>query len=122
MSENLGPTADPRTQKRLAEVEREIDAQAEADLEWLLKQPQFRRWATGLIYSGQYCGVNKSIWESSSKIYLLEGRRSVGIDVLSSFTKFPELYSQFEKDRVEAEISLINRKRMRIISEDADAR
>lgn len=93
--------------------ERMIDLQAKEDLEWLLRQPQFRRWAVPLVYAGEFCGVNKMIWDSSSRIHMLEGRRSVGIDVLKTFMNFPELYSQFEHERVEAELDSLKRMKSR---------
>lgn len=111
MSERQGPTVNEKKLAELAAREREVDAQAVSDLKWLLQQPQFRRWAIGHVY--HLCGVNKSIWDPSAKIHLLEGRRTVGIDTLTTFMKFPELYSKFEQDRVEAEIDLLNRMKNR---------
>jgi hypothetical protein len=97
----------------LKKRERLLDSQAMEDLKWLLAQPQFRRWVIPLIYASEFCGVNKMIWDSSSRIHMLEGRRSVGIDVLKTFVKFPELYSILEHERVEAELDSLNRQKIR---------
>jgi hypothetical protein len=109
MSNKMGPAADERSAAQKARRDKLIDYQAKEDLRWLLQQPQFRRWAVGLIYAGEFCGVNKTIFQTSNLFAFLEGRRAVGVDVLRTFSRFPELYSQFEHDRVEAELEQLKR-------------
>lgn len=113
MKENLGPAASEDKYAQSKRRDRLLDYQAKEDLKWLLQQPQFRRWAIGHIYASQFCGVNKSIFRANSEMAFLEGRRSVGIDVLATFTNFPELYSQFEQERVQAEVESIARAKVR---------
>lgn len=115
----VGPAASEKIAAELKKQEKLVDIQAAADLEWLLGQPQFRRWAIGLVYAGQFCGVNKTIWDGSSKIHYLEGRRSIGVDVLKTFLNFPELYSRLEQERIEAELGSLGRLKLKkLLDED----
>lgn len=110
-----GPLA---SEKNLAESKKRdklVDLQASEDLKWLLNQPQFRRWAIGLVF--HHCMVNKMIFRPNSEMAFLEGRRSVAVDVLKTFTNFPELYSRFEHERVEAELDSLERARIRSSTE-----
>lgn len=111
MAEKMGPAANEKLAAEARRREKLIDLQFKEDLEWLLRQPQFRRWARWLIYG--VAAVNKTIWEASAKIHLLEGRRTIGIDVLATFLRFPELYSQFEVERIQAEFDQLERERMK---------
>ena len=109
MSEKVGPAASAKNAAEAAlraRFERDL---IKEDIRYLLTLPQFRRWATILIYASEFCGVDKTIWDPSARIHFFEGRRSVGIDVLKAFMEFPELYSQLEHERVEALMEMLTR-------------
>lgn len=115
----MGPAASEKLFAEARRREKLLDLQFRSDLEWLLKQPQFRRWAVWLIYG--LCAVNKAIWRTNNEMALLEGRRAIGIDVLATFLRFPELYSLLEGERVQAEAAQLERERMkRQETEDAE--
>jgi len=78
-----GPLGDPANQRAAQKMERRARAIIKEDLLALESEPSFRRWIGRLC---QRCGLTDVFdTDSGSRIFRMEGRRSIAVEVLKEF-------------------------------------
>lgn len=79
-------------------LDKEEQLQADADLEWLMDQPQGRRFIGRLIDA---CRVNGQCNTGNSHTFTLLGRRDVGLFFMGELERVcPEKYIEMYRERI----------------------